>query len=195
MFTPLDLIIIAIVVVGMYIGSKRGIVKGMARFISIGAAIIGGFRLRWIAERFYLDSLNLQLSGEMITFLSFATAFVAVFILANAAFSYLTTGLQKLNIGIDKALGALLGGTVSALVMSLAFILLGYVNFPSTADTDRSLLYPYVKSFSRYSLGVAINTLREGTNQLNKIGVTTNPNSPNAPVVDQPTTDKPGPIR
>lgn len=195
MFTPLDLIIIAIIVVGMFYGSKKGIVKGMARFISIGAAIIGGFRLRWIAERFYLDSLNLQLSGEMIAFLSFATAFVAVFILSNALFGYLTKGLDKLNIGIDKALGALLGGTVAGLVMSLAFILLANVGFPSSADTQRSVLYPYVKSFSRYSLGVAINTLREGTNQLNKVGITTNPKAPNAPAVEQPTTEKPGPIR
>ncbi|MEL7530456.1 MAG: CvpA family protein [Bacteroidota bacterium] len=195
MFTPLDIIIIAIIIVGMYIGSKKGIVKGASRFIAIGAGIIGGFRLRWIAKAFYLDSLNLQMSGEMAEFVSFCTAFVAVFILANAILGYTTQGLSKLNIGIDKALGSLLGGTVATLILSLSFILLGYVSFPSAADTSRSALYPYVKSFSRYTLGVGVNALREATQQLNKVGVTTNPNAQDAPVLNEPTTDKPRSIR
>lgn len=195
MFTPLDIIIIAIIIVGMYFGSKKGIVKGASRFVAIGAGIIGGFRLKWIAKAFYLDSLNLQMSGAMVEFLSFCTAFVAVFILAHAILGFTTQGLQKLNIGIDKALGSLLGGTVATLVLSLSFILMGYVNFPSGNDTSRSVLYPYVKSFSRYTLGVGVNALREATQQLNKVGVTTNPKAKNAPVVNEPATDKPRSIR
>ncbi|MEO0469629.1 MAG: CvpA family protein [Bacteroidota bacterium] len=195
MLTALDIIIIAIILGGMYIGSKRGIVKGAARFLTIGLAIIGGARLYWIAERFYLDSLNVQMSGQMVRILSIATAFVAVFIIANAILGYVTKGLDKLNIGIDKALGSLLGGLVSTLVLSLALILLSYVNLPSKNDTNNSLLYPYVKSFARYTLGVGVNALREVNQQLNKTGIGTNPKAPSAPTTEPQPAEKPRAIR
>jgi uncharacterized membrane protein required for colicin V production len=197
MFTPLDIIIIAFVIVGLYIGSKRGVIKSAARIVAIVVAIIGGFRLRWIAERFLLDSLNLQMSGEMVVFVSFCIAFVVVYILTNAILGYLTEGMNKLKIGIgiNNAIGALLGGVVSTLILSLAFVLLSYVNFPSQQDRDSSLLYPHVRSFARYTLGTGVGALREATQQLNKIGVTTNPKGSNAPAVNDEPMEKPGAIR
>ena len=195
---PLDLIIAGIIGFGMWKGAKQGFIKGASRFVSIIVAIILGFRLRRVAETLYLDYLNVNFAPEVVGFLSFATAFVVVFIVSYTVMAQLTGVLKKMNIGMDNALGALFGGLGSTLALSLAFILLSYVNFPSVDNARGSVLYPQVKNFSRYALGFGVEILREANEQINRYGIggqgtpgNTNP----PPASQQPVTTKPKAIR
>lgn len=168
---PLDIIIAAIIGFGMYRGASKGIFKRATTLVAIVAAIILGMRLRGIAENLFRDYLRLQAAPEVIAFLSFALAFVVVFIVVSTLLNYLTQGLAKINVTMDKALGALFGGITATLALSIAFILLSYVSFPSQNHAQGSVLYPQVKNFSRYALGVGVGVLREANKQVTKFGV------------------------
>lgn len=199
---PLDIIIAAIIGFGMYRGASKGIFKRATTVVAIVIAIILGMRLRGVAENLFRDYLRLQASPEIIAFLSFALAFVVVFIVVTTLLNYLTEGLKKINFTIDKALGALFGGVTATLALSIAFILLSYVSFPSANHAQGSVLYPQVKNFSRYALGVGVNVLREANQQVTKFGVggkapnsSDTPPPPPPPGETQPETSKPKVIR
>ena len=195
---PLDLIIAGIIGFGMWKGAKQGFITGASRFVSIIIAVILGFRLRKVAESLYLDYLNVNLAPEVVGFLSFSTAFIVVFIVAYTVMAQLSGVLKKMNIGMDNALGALFGGLGSTLVLSLAFILLSYVNFPSVDNAKGSVLYPQVKNFSRYALGFGVDILREANEQINRYGIggQANPGNTNPPPASQqPANSKPKAIR
>ena len=67
----------------------------------------------------------------------------------SAFLKVFTQGLEKVKLDLNRALGALFGGTIATLVLSVGFILGSYVNFPSAHNAEGSLLYPHVKNFSR----------------------------------------------
>lgn len=194
---PLDIIIAGLIGFGMYRGATKGVIKRATLLVSIVISVILGARLRHIAETLYLDYLQLSMPGEMVLALSFATAFVISYIVVSTLLGYLTQGLGKVNIKIDNALGALFGGTIATLALSIALVLLSYVNFPSAANAQGSMLYPHVKNFARYSLGVGVGVLREGYQQMDKYGVGVKKapdNNPTTPA--QPSnTNKPKAIR
>ena len=194
---PLDIIIVAIIGFGMYRGATKGIIKRATLLVSLAAAAILGFRLRHIAETLFLDYLQLNLAGEIVFVLSWATAFVVSYIVVSTLLTYLTQGLGKVNIKIDNALGALFGGVVATLALSVGLVVLSYINFPSPANAQGSMLYPHVKNFARYSLGIGVGVLREANQQVNKFGVgvdkppSSNPTTPAQPAPS----DKPAVIR
>lgn len=192
---PLDLIIAGLIGFGMWKGSKQGFIKGASRFVAIGFGIIFGFRLRGFAETLYRDYLNVKMAPEMIAFLSFITAFFVVFIVVYTVMAQLTELLKKMNLAMDTALGAIFGGIVSTLIMSVSFILLSYVNFPSSDNAKGSMLYPHVRNFSRYALGVGVNVLREANEQVNKYGINGKPVPNQTPPASQQPATKPKAIR
>lgn len=192
---PLDLIIAGFIFFGMYRGAMQGFVKRANTMVSIAVAIILGFRLRGIAEGLYLDYLNLNMSGEVAAFWGFATAFTITFILSYSIMNYLSSGLEKMKFSIDKALGALSGGVVATLVLSIAFVMLSYVNFPSAANAKGSILYPHVRSFARYSLGMGAQVLKEANKQINKYGVGKKPGNNPQPASQPAPAEKPKAIR
>ena len=181
---PLDIIIILGIVVGMYYGSTKGIFQISTRVIGIVLGIVLGFRFRKLTEAIYLDYLNLNISGEMAAFLGFCTAFVVVYILVNALFSFTKTGLQKVNLGLDKALGALFGGATAAFVLSIAFIALSYVNFPTPENAKGSMAYAPVRSFAYHTLRLLPKVLNEANKHIQRY----NP----APYTPPPANNAPG---
>ncbi|MEL6673767.1 MAG: CvpA family protein [Bacteroidota bacterium] len=187
---PLDLIIAGVIVFGMVRGAKKGVVTRANSLLTIGLSILLGFRLRRIAESLFLDYLNLQLSGEMAAILGFCTAFVIVYLVISTLLGYLTTGLKRINIKIDNALGALFGGLVATMVLSVGLIILSYVNFPSNSNAQGSILYPHVRDFSKYAVGMGAEALKEANRQINKYGLGgpptgTNPRPPEPPPPDK----------
>ncbi len=165
---PLDIIIFSVVGIGMYIGSKRGIFQVSTSIISIFLAIIFGFRFRKIAETIFLDYLDLNLTGQTAAILGFCTAFVVIYILLNAIFAYLKRGLEMVNLGLDKALGALFGGAVATFGLSMLLFALSFVNFPSPDNERGSIAYPYVKSFAYHSLRLVPRVLNEANKQIQR---------------------------
>ena len=180
---PLDIIIVGLIGFGMYRGAKKGVVKRATMLLSIAISVFLGFRLRSIAKTLYLDYLQLSMPGEIAEALSFATVFVVAYIVVSTILGYVTTGLKKVNIKIDDALGALFGGIVATLILSVGLVLLSYVNFPSSANAQGSFLYPPVKNFASYTLGVGKGVLGEVYRQSQKMG-----GSVKQPPANNPTT-------
>jgi uncharacterized membrane protein required for colicin V production len=165
---PLDIIIAAAILYGMFRGAKQGIIKNGGMLLAIGLGVIGGVRFRGMAQTLYLDYLGLQLAGEVVMILSFATAFIIVYILANTAVNFLSQGLDKMKFKLDSALGALMGGVFSTLLLSVVFLVSANFNFPSAQNAQGSFLYPHVRNFARYTLGLSAEILKEANIQLNR---------------------------
>lgn len=192
---PLDIIILAIVGFGMYRGARQGIFSKATTVISIGAAVILGFRMRYVAEIIFLDYLNFQLDPNVAAVLSFATAFVIVYVLVTTVLRYLTQGLDKIKLPFDRALGALAGGTAATLALSLAFMLLSYANFPSRANAQGSIFYDSVRSFAGSVLGLGVGALKEVSRQVNDLNLNNQPGDANTPPAAQEPGNRPQPIR
>lgn len=166
---PLDLIIIGVILFGMVRGSQKGLFGISTTVISVVVAVIFGFRFRFWIESIYLG-MNIKLSAEGLAFLSFVTAFVVGYILVSSILRMLTDTLSKINIGIDKALGAIFGGTMAAIALSLVLFALSFVGFPSQENAKGSVTYGYVQSFARYSLGLIPKALKAANEQIQKYG-------------------------
>ncbi len=191
---PLDIIIVAIIGFGMYRGAVKGVIDRAAILVSIVVSVLLSFRLRYLGDILYRDYLNVQASDQLIAFLAFATGFVIIYILMSALLKTLTTGLEKIKLNLNKALGALFGGTLATLALSIAFILGSYVNFPSPANAQGSLMYPYVKDFARGALGISLEALKEASKQVNQIQLENRPQDDQQPP-SSVRDDKPIPIR
>lgn len=190
---PLDIIIFALIGFGMYTGSKRGIINGATRIIAIFAGLITAFRFRGATSNFLLDYLNLNLADQTASFLGFCIAFVIGYMVISSLLGYFEVGLKRMNIGIDKALGALFGGALTTFLLSMLLFILSFVNFPSPDNARGSIAYPYVRYFAQYSLGLVPKALEEANKQIRKYGPQAFPNAPAAPPPGSDT--KPKPIR
>jgi membrane protein required for colicin V production len=166
---PLDIMIAVVIGIGMYRGAMKGVVKRATMLISIAAGVLVGMRLRPVFQSLFIDYLHLTLAPEITAVLSFAAGFIVTFIVSNAILDQLAKGLGKVNVKIDNAMGALFGGIVATLTLSVALILLSYINFPTAENARGSLLYPHVKNFARYTLGMGMEALKEVNRQANQI--------------------------
>ena len=190
---PLDLILAGAIIFGMYRGATKGFLPMSNRVITIVISIIAALNLRYLAQSLFLDYLNLQVEPQVLALLSFATAFVVVYIVISTALGALTNGLKKMNIKIDNALGALFGGVVATMVLSVSLILLANFNFPTTDHKKDSVLYSPVRNFSAYALGIGQDALRKANQQINRIGIG-QPESVPEPSTETPA-NRPGAIR
>jgi len=189
---PLDIIIFALIGFGMYQGSKKGIINGATRIIAIVFGLFCGFRFRGAVENFLLNNLDLNLANQTASILGFVIAFVIGYMLVNTLLSYFESGLKRMNIGIDKALGAIFGGALATFILSMLLFALSFLNFPSPENAKGSVAYPYVRYFAQYTLGLIPKALEEANKQVRKYG----PALKNLPSEPPPGTEsKPKPIR
>lgn len=167
---PLDILIIAVIVIGMFIGSKNGFLRVSTRIVSILVSFIIGVRLRIVIENVLIDYFNLNLSNEGLVFWSFIIGFVITYIIVSTFLRYLTEALRRINIAIDSALGAIFGGSLATLALSICLYALSFVGFPSEANARGSVTYPFVKSFARYTLGLIPKALRAANRTVQEYG-------------------------
>lgn len=165
---PLDIIIAALIGYGLYLGASRGIVNGLTNIVTIGAAIILGWRFRPSVETFMreYESLRFGLEGQGLAFASFAVAFILCYLLVSSVLGYAKKVLDALPLGLnlDKALGALTGGFLAAFVTSFVLMMGSTIGVPSEQNTRSSLLYPLVRDFGKSVLGIlpsAVNSASE----------------------------------
>ncbi len=192
---PLDLIIIGVIFFGMYSGAKKGLFKITNNIASVGLSILAAARFWYVARNIYIDSLHLNLNSSNALLLSFVTVFIISYIVLSRFLDFLDEWGKRVK--IDNALGAILGGAVATFILSIAFVILGNVNFPSEANARGSKLYGSVRGFSRIVLGKGVQALQEVNRQVSKHGL----NKPvpaaddGAKPVSNPSVNKPTPIR
>ena len=191
---PLDIIIITVVFFGMYTGAKKGIFQITNQIASVALSVFAAARFWYVARNIYIDSLHLNLNSSNVLLLSFATVFIISYVVLSRFLDFMDDWGKKVK--VDNALGAILGGAVATFLLSVTFVILSNVNFPSEANARGSRLYGSVRGFSRIVLGKGVQALQEVNRQVNKHGL-------NKPVpaedatqpVSNPSTNKPTPIR
>lgn len=194
---PLDILLAALLLFGMYRGSKQGVVKRGALILAVLLSLLGGARFQGMFESIYRDYLGLNISGQSMLVLSYATAFVVIYVLANALLGSLAGFLKRVKLDVDSALGALLGGALTALIISVALNLLINFNFPSQQNKDGSMLYQPIKDFAGYAVGFSgqmLGFVNQGVNQIGNQGGPPAP-GPASPQNGQPLPPKPSVIR
>lgn len=197
MLTPLDLIILAVIGLGMYRGATKNMLKKASAVFSIIGGVIFGARLAPLAESLYLDYLRLNIDPAMLSLLSLVTAFVIVYVVISTIFNQVSPLFKRDNFKLDNALGAVFGGFIAALALSIAFKVTTPFGFPSQRNQQESVLYPYVEGFSFITLGYGADALSKANQRFNQVRNAQEPGQPSpntTPSQNQPA-NKPKPIR
>lgn len=137
----LDLIILAVVAVGLIQGFRRGALLELAKFIGLFLAVVLSVQL--------YDTVGLLIAGSLDISESVAPAagFVLVFgvvmlvVMVVARLIHKFIGAVELN-APDRLAGGLVGGVKMALVLSIALLMLGHINVPGEDARESSALYP-----------------------------------------------------
>lgn len=141
----LDLIILGVLSVGVVLGLRSGLIKQVASLVGLVLAFALGLRFMHDAGAVTVDSLGVSeslapLLGFVLVFLVVQVAVVAVVKLVEAII-----GALKLS-AVNRVLGGAMGGLKAALVLSVAFLVLGNLEIPEASARSASSLYVPVSS-------------------------------------------------
>lgn len=152
----LDIIVVILIGVGMYRGFKKGMISRAAAVIGIVLSIVVGLNFstatqEWLSQRLVLDPM-------ILTILSFVLIAVVVMVVVTFIFKFLEDLFAKMNLGINNALGAVAGGYLTALGISIVLSILRPLNIPSQTSISDSMTYEPMRQFAvenlRLGLGV-----------------------------------------
>ena len=150
----IDIVLIIPVLIGAFVGFKRGFVLEVASFLALFLAILGGLHfLHWgigiINEHF-------ELAGKFVPILSFLMIFVGIILLVNVVGKALKNVIHMTPLGaIDTVIGGLVGALKWAFILSVLIWIsdLFGINVP-THLTESSRVYDFIASVA--PAGVAL---------------------------------------
>ena len=190
-----DIIVVILIGVGMYRGFKKGMVSRVAAIIGIVLSIIAGLNFsaatqEWLSERLVLDP-------TIITILSFLLIAVVVMVVVTFIFKFLEDLFGKMNLGINNALGAVAGGYLTALGVSIVINILRPLNIPSETSISDSMTYEPMRSFAVENLRLALGVMPLAKEALERLDNFVDDEGGNVQQAPEPTQQapKPTPIR
>jgi membrane protein required for colicin V production len=136
----LDIFILAVLGIGLIRGLRAGFLKQLASLIGTVLAFVLAASFMESAGR--LLELEMGLMGGLGPLVAFIAIFVlvkmAVHTVSNAAKTLLETA--KLS-GLDRLAGGITGSLKAAILMSLAFLMIGMAELPGKQSREDSELY------------------------------------------------------
>ncbi|MEZ4685219.1 MAG: CvpA family protein [Bacteroidia bacterium] len=141
-----DIVVLGIIAFGMMRGYKKGMITTVVGVFGVILAMILGAKFSYVFRSFFERSLDI--APQYHTLLGFAAVFVLVMIVLSFSFKFLENLLSQLKLGINQALGALFGGYIAAIALSVLLLLLHPINIPSQRSISDSITYPFMKSFA-----------------------------------------------
>jgi membrane protein required for colicin V production len=141
----LDMLILVILLAGIV----RGFSTGLVRQVTSIAALILGFVLAVQLMGQIGDLLRgvMEISERAAPLIGFVLVFVGIqilfFVLARLVEALL--GALKLSM-VNRAFGGMAGAILAALVLSITFLVLGYLGIPNQDARDGSMLYAPVSA-------------------------------------------------
>lgn len=164
----LDIVALIVVGMGMYKGYKKGILLAFLGVLGVLLALVLGIRFSYVFRSFFAERLDLQ--PEYITLMSFAVVFVLVLMLLTFVFRFLDDLLTKIHLGgVTKSFGALFGGYIAAIGLSVLLMVLSQINIPSKRSVEDSLLYPYLRTFAVDNAKLALRSLPVAKDALTQV--------------------------
>ncbi len=138
--STLDLLILAVLAVGLVRGFATGVIRQVASLVGMVAAFVLGVQLMKPVGGLIVGSLGV--SPAIAPLLGFLLVFVVVQVGVFAAGRFVETLVGALRLTVfNRAAGGALGAFKAALALSVGFLVLGYVNMPAEATQRDSALY------------------------------------------------------
>jgi membrane protein required for colicin V production len=136
----LDLVIVVLLGVGIVRGAATGFFSQAGSIVGILAAFALGIRLMIPAGAYLTRTVGVSESvGPVIGFIAvFAAVYLIVAVVAKVAEE--AAGALKLGF-VNRGFGGAVGGLKAALLLSVAFVGLSYIEMPPMSTRDSSVLY------------------------------------------------------
>jgi len=143
-----DIVIVAIILVGAYRGYKEGFIVEVFSLLALILGIIGGFML--LGNAMVMIDQNLDVNESILPFMAFAVVFVIIVIVVSLIGKMIKASISVTFLGsLDQAFGGVLGLLKSAFLLSVAIWLANYVIADWLADLhDKSILFGPVADFA-----------------------------------------------
>lgn len=141
-----DIVVLAVIGFGMMRGYKKGMITTVVGIFGVLLAMILGAQFSYVFKSFFERTFDLP--PKYHTLLGFAAVFLLVMIVLSFSFKFLENLLSQLKLGINQALGALLGGYIAAIGLSIILLLLKPINVPSERSLSDSMTYPFMVTFA-----------------------------------------------
>lgn len=144
----LDIILIIVLLLGAYLGFKRGLLMELVGFAALILAILGGFKL--LHSGIEILEQHFPNLGNFIPFVAFLIIFIGIIIIINILGRVIKNMLDLTILGtFDSFAGALLGIFKWAFLMSIALWLMDMVHIEIPEKlTGESFLFPYILNFA-----------------------------------------------
>lgn len=188
-----DIVVLALIGFGMVRGYRKGMITTVIGVVGVFVALIMGVQFNYVFRDFYARTFDL--APQYLTILSFATVFLIVMVLLTFSFKFLENLLSQLKLGINQALGALLGGYLAALGLSILLLLLRPINVPSERSVSDSITYPFMTTFAMDNLKLAGKMLPLAKNVLYQLDQTVRDRIPQETTGPASPTSGPTPVR
>ncbi|HMB91589.1 MAG TPA: CvpA family protein [Rhodothermales bacterium] len=141
----LDIIILVALAGGLIIGWRSGLIKQVLSFVGFIVAFLLSLQFMKVAGGMLETSLGISpdispLAGFVLVFLV-----VQVVVFALVRMVEALVGVLRLT-SVNRLLGGAVGAFKAALILSVAFLVLGYVQVPSEETEETSALYEPVST-------------------------------------------------
>jgi membrane protein required for colicin V production len=136
----LDVLILLVLAGGLVRGLSTGIVRQVAGLVGLLLAFVLSIKLMGPVGSLITGSLDL--SPRIAPFVGFVTVFLVIQIVVLFVIRSVEALIGALQLtAVNRALGGALGVVKAALVLSVAFLLLGYLGVPGPQTKEKSTLY------------------------------------------------------
>lgn len=141
----LDIIILVVLAGGLIIGLRSGLIKQVLSFVGFIVAFLLSLQFMNVAGGMLEASLGI--SEDIAPLAGFVLVFLVVQILVFALVRMVEAlvGVLRLT-SVNRLLGGAVGAFKAALILSVAFLVLGYVQVPSEETGETSALYEPVST-------------------------------------------------
>lgn len=163
--TIIDIIILVFIVLGMVPGFMKGAIRQMAGLLGLVLGLVAARTLYTsVAEEVFSHVTDNMTLAQVLSFVAIWMAVPLLFLLVA---SVLTRTLEAISLGcVNRLLGAVLGGLIHALVVSLTVGVLEHLDTNNSligkAAKQQSVLYYRIKPLA----GMFLPTTRQLTEQL-----------------------------
>ena len=146
--STIDIVLIAIVLIGAFAGYRKGFLMELVTLLGLILGILGGFKLMGHAMLMLEDRFNIN--EKVLPYLAFAVVFVIIIIVVSLIGKMIQSSLDKTLLGsADKIAGAVLGVFKMAFMVSVVIWILDalQISFLDSMGED-SMLYALTASIA-----------------------------------------------
>jgi len=147
----IDLIIAILLVWGIFVGFKNGLIIEVASLAALLLGIFGAIHFSDLTANFLVTSLNV--TTQYINLIAFAVTFVGIVIVVHLLAKMIDKLVKAVALGfVNRLLGMVFGLIKYAFIISIILVIINAINrnvtFISKEKIENSILYKPLSSFA-----------------------------------------------